>query len=631
LWAAYRFGPCETAAAGVLLGALAIRATLAGSGPFVAKTPNESMVLLQAYLAVTVLMTLVLAASVRTRREVEGRVRELNDELERVVEQRTAELRASNQELQNEVAERRRTAIELARSEARLIEAQHIARIGSWEWDMSADRVWWSSELYRIYGIAPEEFTADYSGFAAHLHPDDRERTEAIVREALAAKGPFAFEHRIVRKDGGVRTLQAMGEVLVDSLGNAIGMRGTAQDITERKQAESEREQLAREQSARREAEEANRAKDQFLAVLSHELRTPLNAIVGWSQLLSEGGLDPDTAKNALETIVRNANAQTKIISDVLDVSRIVSGKVELEMKDVELHGLVSHVVTGFEPAAQARGTRLEVVALPATVRGDPVRLQQVVGNLLANAIKFAPAASGRVELHVRPIEDDVEIVVQDNGPGISPDFLPHVFDRFRQGDSSTTRRHGGLGLGLAIVRHLVELHGGRVAARNRIESTGAVITVTLPQRRDARTHAAPSTPERSRSVTPSLAGIRVLVVDDEADARVVMRKMLEIWGASVETAGSVAEAIELVQRRVPDLVLTDIGMPAEDGYTLLQRVRLLPADKGGRVPVAAVTAYASAEDRRKLLLAGFAMHITKPVEAGELVRAVLALARASA
>jgi len=429
-----------------------------------------------------------------------------------------------------------------------------------------------------------------------------------------------------VRPDGGVRTLQATGEVLVDAHDQARGMRGTAQDITERKQVESEREQLAREQSARRQAEEANRAKDQFLAVLSHELRTPLNAIVGWAQLLRGGNLDAETTNTAIETIVRNANAQTKIISDVLDVSRIVSGKVELELKDVELHALVAQAVEGFEPAARARGIRLEVSTAPATVQGDAVRLQQIVGNLLANAIKFAPSGTGRVDVGVRPSGDNAEITVQDNGPGISPDFLPHVFDRFRQADSSTTRQHGGLGIGLAIVRHLAELHGGRAMARNRLDGSGAVLTVSLPLARHARARGPIGMPPRA-PVQQSLAGIRVLVVDDEVDARTVTRKMLEIWGAGVEVAGSVSEALDALRRSRPDVVLTDIGMPGEDGYMLLQRLRAHHAELDG-VPVAAVTAYASAEDRRRMLQAGFALHLTKPLEVTDLVRAVLVLTR---
>jgi len=628
LWTAYRFGPRATATAGALLSAAAIRATLAGSGPFVTGTPNESMMLLQAYMAVTILMSLAVAANVRTRREAESRVHALNEELEQVVEMRTAELRASNRELSNEVAERRRTEAQLKRSEARLIEAQHIARVGSWEWDMAADRVWWSDELHRIYAVDAGDFGADYAAFAARIHPEDRERIEGILQSALRSREAFGFEHRILRPDGSVRTLQATGEVLLDGQGEPCGMRGTAQDITERRRAELEREQLAREQSARREAEEANRAKDQFLAVLSHELRTPLNAIVGWAQLLRAGGLDEESTRNAIETIVRNADTQTRIISDVLDVSRIVSGKVELDPKEVELHALVAHVVNGFGPGARARGVELVVSTDPAVVRGDTVRLQQIVGNLISNAIKFAPAGSGRIEVGVRPAGACVEITVQDNGPGVDPQFLPHVFDRFRQADSSTTRKHGGLGIGLAIVRHLVELHGGTVAARNRRDGTGAVFTVGLPLQAREHQRAVDGAPARLTTAHPSLSGIQVLVVDDEADARIVTRKLLELCGAGVETAASVAEALVAIRQSPPDVVLTDIGMPGEDGYALLEQVRALRDDAACAVPVAAVTAYASAEDRKSLLAAGFALHLTKPIEADELVRAVLELAQ---
>ncbi len=625
LWAGFRFGPRETATCGALLCAFAVRATLMGSGPFVESTPNESMVLLQSYMAVTILMSLAVAASVRNRQAAEARVQDLNAELERTVEHRTAQLRASNAELSTEVAERRRALSELERSQTRLIEAQHLARIGSFEWDKVADRVWWSDELFRIYDLDPAQFSADYRGYAERLHPDDRVRIEAILHEALESPRPFAFEHRILLPDGRERTVQATGEVLVDEHGRARGMRGTTQDITERKRVEREREQLVGEQSARREAEEANRAKDEFLAVLSHELRTPLNAIVGWAELMRGGGLDEATTRSAIETIARNAQAQTKIIADILEVSRIVSGKVELDMQHVQLHALVAGVVDGAQPSAHARNILLTVDAQPAAVEGDPVRLQQVVGNLLTNALKFAPRDNGRVNVTVRVHGDTATIVVEDNGPGIRPDFLPHVFDRFRQADASTTRHHGGLGIGLAIVRHLVELHGGTVAAGNRVEGSGAILSVSLPLA-SARTesHAVRALPVER----PSLEGVRVLVVDDEADARAVARKMLEFWGASVDEAASVAAALIALQQGVPTLVLTDIGMPGEDGYELLLRVRALPADRGGRLPIAAVTAYASAEDRRRLLQAGFALHLTKPIEAAELARAVMTLAQ---
>ncbi len=633
VWAAFRFGPRETALAGVLLSAIAIGATIAGSGPFVQPSPNESLLLLQAFLSVTTLMALAVAASVQEHRAAEERIQGLNERLEQLVLERTQELQAANLELSAEVDERRRAEAELKTSEGRLKEAQRIARLGSWEWDVVRNRVVCSEEMYQVLGVDPERFAGGNEGFLELVHPEDRAMVEGEVKRALREHGAYAFEYRVLHADGTERSIASHGQVVLDAQGRPQAMIGTGQDITERKRAEAEREQLVREQTARQQAGEANRLKDEFLAVLSHELRTPLSAILSWAILLKDGGLDAATTDRALETIVRNAKIQSQLISDVLDVSRIVSGRLTLELQAVELGPLVGEALSTLQPALDARGVSVHVSIDPRAkpVLGDPARLQQVVWNLVSNAIKFAPPVGGRVDVCVGVRGDRGELTVSDNGPGIDPDFLPHAFDRFRQADSSTTRQHGGLGLGLAIVRHMVELHGGSVQAENlsgASAGTGAVFTVLLPLAAEER--AAPAwDPARAEALpSVSLPGVRVLAVDDEPDGREVVRELLERWGARVFTAGSAAEALREFEEHAPDLVLTDIGMAHEDGFSLLRRLRALPSARGGRLPVVALTAYASAEDRRRALAAGFDAHLTKPLQPAELARTLLALAR---
>jgi signal transduction histidine kinase len=377
---------------------------------------------------------------------------------------------------------------------------------------------------------------------------------------------------------------------------------------------------LAREQQARLEAQAANRAKDEFLATLSHELRTPLNSILGWAHLLASGSLDAEASRRALETIQRNARLQAKLIDDLLDISRIVTGKLTIERSSVSIANVVAAAVESHRPAAAAGGVDLTYAA-PAgdcTVVGDPARLQQVVTNLLSNALKFTPAG-GRVDVRLESAPQEVRLVVSDSGAGIAPDFLPHVFEQFRQGDASTTRRQGGLGLGLAIVRRLVELHGGRVVAESEGVGRGATFTMTVPV-----APAAEEGPGTSPPVPARLAGISVLVVDDDVDGQAFVVMVLEQLGARVSAASSAAEALALARREAPDILLTDIAMPRLDGYTLLREFRAaIPG-----IPAAAVTACVSPEERAQALEAGFAAHIPKPIDLEQLVDTVQALCR---
>jgi signal transduction histidine kinase len=403
-------------------------------------------------------------------------------------------------------------------------------------------------------------------------------------------------------------------------------------EIRVREWAEQERARLlVLEQAARRQAEEANRTKDEFLATLSHELRTPLNAILGWVQVLRTGKLDPAAGTRALETIERNARSQAQLIADLLDVSRIITGKLRLDFRPVELRRIIDSALETVRPAADAKGILLDISIGPlaSPVLGDADRLQQVIWNLLSNAIKFTPRG-GRVEVRLREAGGNAVIQVSDSGIGIRPDFLPYVFDRFRQAEGSITRTHGGLGLGLSIVRHLIELHGGTAEVESAGEEQGATFSVRLPLRAEL----AEDDPLDRTGVTPGLfsapdllAGVRVVVVEDEADTRELLMVALQQCGAEVAAFGSVPEALAAFDRAVPDVLLSDIGVPGEDGYSLIRKVRAREPALGGNVPAAALTAYARAEDRLRALESGYQTHLVKPVDPAELIATVARLA----
>jgi CheY-like chemotaxis protein len=371
--------------------------------------------------------------------------------------------------------------------------------------------------------------------------------------------------------------------------------------------------------------------KDEFLATLSHELRTPLSAILGWAQVLRRGSRDQNDLQKGLQTIERNARAQAQLIEDLLDMSRITSGKVLLDMQSVAPASFIDAAVETVRPAADAKNIRIEkhYAADPGLVAGDPARLQQIVWNLLSNAIKFTPR-DGLVSIELARNDASVAVTVRDNGAGIRPEFITHVFERFRQGDASMTRRHGGLGLGLAIVKHLVEQHGGTVRAESAGEGKGASFTIELPLAKQqpasaARARAAmilPTPPTPDMTVL-DLSGVNVLVVDDDRDARELMKRILSDCGAGVRIAASAREAFALFKEQVPNLLISDLGMPEVDGFELLDWVRHLSREEGGHVPAIALTAFARSEDRLSALEAGFSAHISKPVEPSELIATV--------
>ena len=429
---------------------------------------------------------------------------------------------------------------------------------------------------------------------------------------------------------------------LIAEDGRVIGTLTVIEDVTERVAREAElqaqvdarTQALAREKAAREEAEEANRLKDEFLATVSHELRTPLTSILGWSNMLLAGRLEGEARDRALDIIHRNAQSQNQLISDLLDVSRIISGKLRLDLRTVELTSIIEAAVEATRPAAEAKGVRLTTTLDPRSgpINGDADRLQQVVWNLLTNAIKFTDAG-GEIAVSLGSVDSRVEITVRDSGMGIDPEFLPHIFDRFRQADPATNRMHGGMGLGLSIVRQLVELHGGTVRAASEGAGKGATFTVSLPFVNFKRGPGRAERPslntggETEIHCSASLQGLRVLVVDDEADTREMIRAVLEHCKMEVVTAASASEALEAIAQSHPDILISDLGMPGEDGYALIAKVRALPAERGGQIPAAALTAYVRGEDRVRVLRSGFQLHVSKPLEPNELIAVVANLA----
>jgi PAS domain S-box-containing protein len=486
----------------------------------------------------------------------------------------------------------------------------------------------WNKGAERIFGYTADEVIGQP---VTILIPEGQEDEEpAILARLSAGERIEHYETIRLRKDGTRIDISLTVSPIKGPNGDIIGASKIARDITEQRQARKELDE------AYRQAEESSRLKEEFLATISHELRTPLSAILGWARMLRLGQLSKENAAKALDTIERNARAQAQLIDDLLDVSRIVTGKLRMDVRPSDPNSFIDAAVEAVRPAAEAKGVRVQKVIDTGliSIPGDPVRLQQVIWNLLSNAIKFTPRG-GRVQIRSERVNSHLEIVVSDTGQGISPDFLPHVFDRFRQADQKASRQHGGMGLGLAIVRHLVELHGGNVSATSEGEGQGATFTVRLPispiyqvDPSGARVHPAARDLLPANDTTERLDGLRILIVDDEPDTRDLLRQGLEYCGANVRLAGSAAEAVDAIVAEVPDILISDIGMPGIDGYDLIRQIRQLPADAGGKVAAIALTAYTRVEDRLQALRAGYDMHVPKPVELAELVAVAASVAR---
>jgi PAS domain S-box-containing protein len=495
----------------------------------------------------------------------------------------------------------------------------------------------WNAGAERLFGYTAGEAVG--RPITLIIPPDRLDEEQRILARLGQGESIRQFETVRTRKDGTLFDIALTVSPVRDSDGRVIGVSKIARDITSRKRADQERERLLRgERMARERAEDASRVRDEFLATVSHELRTPLNAILGWARLLLEGQLDAGRARHAAEVVERNARVQAQLIEDLLDVSAIITGKMRLHVRPVMPAGVVEAALETVRPMAEAKEIRIDTALErdAGPVPADVGRLQQVVWNLLSNAIKFTPHG-GHVSVGLERVDSQVEITVADTGQGIPAEFLPHVFDRFRQADSSSTRTSAGLGLGLAIVRHLVELHGGRVHVDSAGEGRGATFTVRLPimlvKSVPADPDDRPAAPRATTSLAPPefespprLDGVRVLLVDDEPDTRALLKEVLERCGAEVRDAGSAAEAFALVQQWRPSVLVSDIGMPGEDGYSLIRKVRDWEKHHGGWTPAMALTAYARAEDRKRALLAGYQVHAAKPIETAEFATVVASL-----
>jgi PAS domain S-box-containing protein len=496
--------------------------------------------------------------------------------------------------------------------------------------DLQGFATTWNESVERLLGWPREEFIGlpTEKLFAAEDVAEGIHRNEL---RAAAEEGTSTNHLWLYKKDGTPFYASFIISRAIDVSGHVIGFNVVLQDRSEWKRAEEEREALLEsERKVRQDAEQASRLKDEFLATLSHELRSPLNAIVGWVHIARRHAGDNLELARSLDTIERNVRAQTQIVNDLLDMSRIMTGQVRLDMQTVDLREAIWNAVEAVRPAAEAKRVRLEK-SLESSIgwtRVDPARLQQVLWNLLVNAVKFTPPG-GRIHVGLERVNSHAEILIQDSGVGIAPSFLPHVFERFRQADGSTTRRHGGLGLGLSIVKSLVELHGGSVKAESPGEGQGSMFRVALPiVTTHAEDGAVDSRPPLSQDLDalPRLSKVSVLVVDDEADSLLFFGRLLEECGAHVLLAVDAEQAMDMLRSESVDIMVSDIGMAGADGYQLIQQVRSLQDERIASIPAVAVTAYARADDRRRLLLAGYQMHISKPVEPQEFVAGIASL-----
>jgi PAS domain S-box-containing protein len=485
---------------------------------------------------------------------------------------------------------------------------------------------WANSAAERLFGYPAAELVG--RNIRILIPPERQSEEDQILARIRRGERIDHFETERVAKDGRRLHISLTVSPVLDESGAIIGVSKIARDITERQAATAERDRLLQaERAARAEAERASRVKDDFIAMVSHELRTPLNAILSWTQLMRRTRQDPAVLERGLNIVARNTRVQAQLISDLLDISRIVAGKLQLDVQSVDVESLVRDAVETVRQEAEAKSIQVRSALTPtAPVSGDPARIQQVIWNLLANAIKFTPHG-GHVDVVVQSSPNQVEISVRDDGAGIRADFLPYVFDRFHQADRSITRRFGGLGLGLAIVKNLVELHGGTVRAESPGENQGATFTIVLPSSGAAAAPRPTTATVSEQWDAITLDGLRILVVEDEPDTRDFLKRLLEGHGAEVTAVPSAKEGVQCFHSDRPDMLISDVGLPEVDGYQLVQQIRESDGDHGGGVPAIALTAYARAEDRMRALRAGYQVHIAKPVEPAELLAAISSFA----
>ena len=503
------------------------------------------------------------------------------------------------------------------------------------EWDSDFRVARWSESAERLFGWKAHEVIGKHVNEWRFVLADDADAVSLVTnrqREGVEVHG--VQRNRNYTRGGTVLYCEWYNSVLRDDRGKLVSVLSLVLDVTARQKAEDEKAALlVRERDARKHAEEADRLKDEFLATLSHELRTPLTSILGWASMIRSGEVEGSNAMRAIETIERNARSQARLIDDLLDVSRIITGNLRLDLHPLNLAPIVETALDALRPTADVKGIQLYTRFVPGDclVRGDTNRLRQVIWNLLSNAIKFTQRG-GSVNIELHCVESTAQLTVADTGEGISSQFLPYVFDRFRQAEGSISRKQGGLGLGLAVVRHLVELHGGTISAESHGLGKGSVFTVDLPlaqERRDparAEERRREIDRRRSRSGVVRLDGVHVLLVEDDDDSRKLLGTILKRHGARVTSTKSAAEALNAFDQELPDLMVSDIGMPDEDGYELIRKLRSSPPEKGGLTPAIALTGYASRKDRERALAAGYQQHMAKPIEQAEMLAAIAAL-----
>jgi PAS domain S-box-containing protein len=579
------------------------------------------------------------------------------------------------EKIKQQAAELAAVNSELKKSEEKFSSLTACSPIGIFLLDLEGRCTYTNPRCQELYGLTFEESLGD--GWLQSVHPDDRDRVFADLSSWALRNSQYSNEFRLQTSEGNIRWVHLQISPMLSPQNQLSGHVGTIEDITERQLAEQVRAQVIREQSARQQAESANRMKDEFLATLSHELRTPLNSVLGWAKLLRTRSFDQNTTERALETIERNAKSQAQLIDDILDISRLIRGKLHLKIRPINLIYVIEAAVEAVRLLADAKSIQLEQIfdfnsslcqstnnsqflasgsgskRTQATgknssknehlknghssevlqINGDSDRLQQVLWNLLSNAIKFTPE-KGKIQLRCSCTGTHAKIDVIDTGKGISKEFLPYVFDRFRQEDSSMTRNYGGLGLGLAIVRNLVEMHSGKVYADSEGEGKGSTFTVEIPLSKNPDPEQPTLSPnctrcltERSDQTLLNLSGLQVLIVDDDPDVRELLTMVISEQGAKAITTESVTEALQVLENVQPDVLLSDIAMPDQDGYALIRQVRTLEVQRGGLLPAIALTAYAREEDCQEAISSGFQMHMSKPVDTTKLVLAVAKLA----
>lgn len=543
-----------------------------------------------------------------------------------------------------DVTARKQAEEQLRNTSSRLHLALSSAHLGVWDWDVSSNSMTWDDRMLELYGVTRKDFPNTVSGWEGPLHPDDRQRAVEEVKAALAGERDFDTEFRVVHPNGKVLHLKANGLVLRAPDGSPKRMLGVNADITELKTAEQDLrrayaeveakvdERTAELEAAKRAAEDANQAKDLFLATLSHELRTPLSAILSWSQLIERGLLPPDKAQMAIRTIKENAWAQSQLISDLLDVSRIVTGKLQIDMNPILVQEVVSAATEAIRLSAEQRGLAIEETCDNGDlyVLADAARLKQAILNLLSNAVKFTPCG-GKIIVATKCIDSVdgkfAQVSVRDTGKGIPAEFLPNIFSRFSQADPSSIRVYGGLGLGLSLVRSLIELQGGRVAAESPGEGKGATFTISIPLLETASHRPAVEIPPSGYVRSDCLKDLKILFVEDSVETREAISHLLRSYGAEVVEAPSASAALHELERFAPDAIVSDIAMPQESGHSLMRKIRARGDTRGGATPAIALTAYAEARDRDEAFQSGFQEYLTKPVDAESLISTVLRVA----